>query len=250
MSDKLALSLPKMILFDYGHTLLYESRFDDTLGYEALMPYITKNENALTAEEIASFANKLFMDIGKLSRDHGIEIHDHMFQRLLFEYLEIEFSLSQNELDRLFWDSAAPGEPMPNTNKMIAYINGRGIRSGVISNISFSEDTLTDRINRLLPENQFEFIMASSEYVYRKPNKMLFEVALKKAHLRSEEVWYCGDNVQFDIIGAASAGILPVWYQSNLECPYRKGIKDEEPDLKHLHIYDWEELIQILMQIG
>lgn len=243
------LTLPKMILFDYGHTLLYESDFSDTRGYEALMPYLIKNENNLTSSKIASEANRIFMDIGEHSRDHGVEIHDRMFQRLLFEYLEIEYSLPQDELDRLFWDNAAPGEPMQNVNKMISYINDRGIRSGVISNISFSEHTLADRINRLLPANKFEFIMASSEYVYRKPNRILFEVALKKAHLKPEEVWYCGDNVKFDILGAASVGIFPVWYQSGLECPYRKGTPDEEPQCRHLHIQDWEELIDILKEL-
>jgi putative hydrolase of the HAD superfamily len=245
-NENLERKLPKMILFDYGHTLLYESGFDDTKGYEALLPYATRNENNLSAAEIAAVATELFMDIGRHSRNHGVEIHDHMFQRLLFEYLELDFSLSRDELDCLYWENAAPGAPMPNVLKLLDFINKKGIRSGVISNISFSEYTLSERINRLLPNNRFEFIMASSEYVYRKPNKILFEVALKKAHLKPEEVWFCGDHPQFDVVGAASAGIFPVWYQSNLECPYRKGTEDDKPECAHLHIHDWEELISIL----
>lgn len=243
------LTLPKMIIFDYGHTLLYESGFSDTKGYGALLPYAIRNENNLSAQEIAVTANQIFTDIGKNSRNHGVEIHDHMFQRLLFEYLELEFSLSRDELDSLFWDAAAPGEIMPKADQMISYINQRGVRSGVISNISLSENTLESRINRLLPDNRFEFIMASSEYVYRKPNRILFEVALKKAHLKPEEVWFCGDHPVFDVQGAASAGIFPVWYQSDLECPYRKKTEDEAPECAHLHIRDWKELIDILESI-
>lgn len=242
--------LPQMIIFDYGHTLIYESGFDDERGYQALLPYATNNENNLSASDIASVSYKIFMDIGKSSRNHGVEIHDHMFQRLLFEYLGLEFNLPQDELDTLFWDHAAPGKMMPNVDKLISFMNGCGIRSAVISNISFSEGTLTNRINRLIPNNCFEFIMASSEYVYRKPNKILFEIALKKARLQPEEVWFCGDHPTFDVIGASSAGILPVWYQSTLECPYRKDTEGEIPDCEHLHIYDWEELIEILQTIN
>ncbi len=241
-------ALPKMILFDYGHTLLYESGFDDERGYDALLAYSTRNEKSLTAKEIAVISNELFMDVGKRSRNNGVEIHDRMFQRLLFEYLELDFSLEQDEIDRVFWEHAAPGSPMPGIDQVISYMNEKGIRSGVISNISFAESTLADRINRLIVNNRFEFIMASSEYVYRKPHKILFEIAVKKARLKPDEVWFCGDHPEFDVMGAASAGIFPVWYQSELECPYRKEVP-QIPECEHLHICDWEELITVLKNI-
>jgi putative hydrolase of the HAD superfamily len=235
-----------MILFDYGHTLLYEAKYDEVRGMEAILAHAVSNPNNLTAEEIAVVSNEIFIDTGKRARHNGVEIHNHNTSRLLYEYLEIDIPLSPDEHDTIFWDHAAPGEPMPNVKEMLNYINEKGIRSGVISNIAFSGNTLAERINRLLPNNQFEFFIASSDYVYRKPNRFLFEIALKKAHLESEEVWFCGDNVEADIIGAASVGILPVWYQSELVCPYRKDIVDNEPELEHLHIRDWNELIGIL----
>ena len=49
-----------------------------------------------------------------------------------------------------------------------------------------------ERINRLLPKNNFEFIITSSNYIFRKPHKRLFDLALEKAGLRPEEVWYIG----------------------------------------------------------
>lgn len=33
---------PKMILFDYGHTLLYEPGWDSVRGNEELLKYVTK----------------------------------------------------------------------------------------------------------------------------------------------------------------------------------------------------------------
>ena len=34
---------PKMIIFDYGHTLLYEPSWDSVRGNAELLKYVTKN---------------------------------------------------------------------------------------------------------------------------------------------------------------------------------------------------------------
>jgi len=57
---------------------------------------------------------------------------------------------------------------------------------------------LTNRINEFLPNNNFEFIIATSEYIFRKPHKRIYELALKKANLEAKDVWYCGDNAVCD----------------------------------------------------
>lgn len=83
----------------------------------------------------------------------------------------------------------------------------------------------------------------------KKPEMMLFETALRKAKLSPEQVWYCGDNMKADVIGAHEAGIYPVLYEGS--APY-----DVNPVLQenvgvgvtfdYLHIYDWDELIAAL----
>jgi len=238
---------PGMIVFDYGHTLLYEPGYDFLSGERALFPYIKGNKRGLTPEYVNSFAQELF---GKLSavREIGFEIHEWQFQKLLYEYLEIEFSIDYPEAEKIFWDSVSYGDIMPRSDMMIDYINANGIRSGVISNIGFSGAALTERINRLLPRNRFEFIIASSEYALRKPNPMLFELALKKADLCVDEVWFCGDNVKADVEGAASVGIFPVWYEDlTCENPWRKGIEYAvTPVCSHLHVNDWTQMIEML----
>lgn len=58
--------------------------------------------------------------------------------------------------------------------------------------------------------------MASSEYVIRKPDRMLFETALRKAGLPAEQAWYCGDSIRYDVLGAHRAGIYPVLYEGDV----------------------------------
>ncbi|MDR1328028.1 MAG: HAD family hydrolase [Oscillospiraceae bacterium] len=237
---------PKMIIFDYGHTLCHESGFDGVCGTEAILKHAVTNKNNLTAKEVSSFLNSLYNEIARGAKKQEIEIHNRNFEKFAYEYLQIDFDLPQEQIEKIFWDAASPGAAMPDADKVLAYLKKRGIRSGVISNISFGGGNLADRIGRILPDNDFEFIIASSEYMYRKPNKMIFELALRKAGLSAGEVWYCGDSPEYDVAGAVNAGIFPVWYHSRLERGYGDQSLEARPGDEHLYIREWPELIEVL----
>ncbi len=96
---------------------------------------------------------------------------------------------------------------------------------------------VAERINRLLPENAFEFIITSSNFMFRKPNKRIFDLALEKAELRSEEVWYIGDQYECDVKGSLNAGLMPIWYIGAMDLPYTE-------DKNILTITEWKELRQ------
>ena len=228
---------PSMIIFDYGETLLSEPGANFLRADEAIFKYIKNNKQGLTPKQLFDSTQELFEKISVV-RELGFELHEWQFLKFVFEYLEIEFSISISELEKIYWNTASPGAIMPNADKMLEYINSRGIRSGVISNIMWSGAALTERISRFFPQNKFEFIIASSEYIFRKPSPMLFELALKKAELDASEVWFCGDNAKADVGGAAAVGIFPVWYE--YEWGKNNGIT---PACEHLHIHDWPELI-------
>ncbi len=236
---------PKMILFDYGHTLLYEPAFDFLRGERTLTPYITQNRSQLSPEQINDFANTLYIQAAS-GRKCGVELHERQFQRMVYESLGITFSIGFEEIELIKWNAASPGAMVPQADMILDCINRCGIRSGVISNIGWSEHALTDRFNRLLPRHRFEFIIASSEYGFRKPSHYLFELALGKAGLSPEDVWFCGDNPQADIEGAAQVGMYPVWYDNpalgaDTECRHQSP-----PACEHLRIHAWDELIRVL----
>ena len=141
------------------------------------------------------------------------------------------------------------GAIMPGADKMLDYINRNGIRSAVISNLMWSGFALTERLNRLLPNNQFEFVMTSSDYLMRKPNRILFDIAIRKARVAPDEIWYCGDNPQADIEGASQVGIYPVWYDNDTEKYYKDRSKERLPQCEHLYIHEWNEMIDLLEKI-
>ena len=236
---------PSMIIFDYGHTLLYEPDYDPLRGERALFEHIKSNPNGYTAEQVNDFAQRIYEEIAP-ARNLGFQLHEWQFQRFVYEYLGIELSISQSEAENIFWDAMTPGALMPGADKMLDYLNAEGIRTGVISNIAFSGDALRRRLDRLLPNNRFEFVITSSEYMFIKPSRLIFELALQKAQLSADDVWYCGDNPAADVEGAASVGIFPVWYDCDIDCWYRDRENEPSPTCGHLHIREWDELIGAL----
>lgn len=237
---------PEMIIFDYGHTLLHEPDYDPLRGEKTLFEHIKSNPSNYTAEQVNDFSQRIFEEIAPVRRDLGYELHERQFQRFVYEYLGIELSVTLDEAENIFWDAMSPGALMPGADKMLDYLNARGIRTGVISNIAFSGDALRRRLDRLLPNNRFEFVITSSEYMFRKPNRLIFDLALRKAGLPADAVWYCGDNPVADVAGASQVGIFPVWYDNDIDCPYRDRENEPVPTCEHLHIGDWSEMISVL----
>ena len=217
---------PEMILFDYGQTLISQEKFDGIKGTEEVLKHAVKNKYHLSAAQVQSEADKINQELGRYDpmKRHlfQVEVPNYMFTAYLYESLGIEVPLTAEEVDRIFWDAAAPGTPTRGIEEFLAYLHREGIRTGVISNIAFAGKVVEERINNLIPNNHFEFIIATSEYLYRKPNKRIFNLALEKAELQADQVWYIGDQYECDVVGARNAGMFPVWYIGAIDLPYEE----------------------------
>ena len=217
---------PKMILFDYAHTLAWEPDADFLRGERAVFAHVKNNPRQVTPEEAARLGTELFLST-RDCRHSGWELHEHQQLRLKYDLLGLTFDLPLGELEKLLWTAACPGELMPGVTDMLAALRERGIRTGVISNLGWTGDALADRLRRLLPEHAFEFVIASSDYGVRKPNPLIFRSALAQAGLAPEDVWFCGDQIDADVFGAQAAGIFPVWYE---ETSIPNGFAQKTPD--------------------
>lgn len=241
------MKMPKMVLFDYGQTLIAEQKFDGVKGTEAVLQYATRNKYHLSAEQVQAKANEINQELGRFDpkKRHlfQIEIPNTMFTPYLYESQGIEIALSNAEIDTVFWNAAAPGTPTEGIKDFLDYLKNKGIRTGVISNISYNPSVVAERINRLLLDNTFEFIITSSNFLFRKPNKRIFDLALEKAQLRPDEVWYIGDQYECDVKGSLNAGMFPIWYIGALDLPYTVE-EVHSLDKNILTVTDWNELRQ------
>lgn len=239
---------PKMILFDYGQTLVDEEGFDGVRGTEAVLQYAVQNKYNKTAAEIQAVADEINDELGRFDpkRKHLLqtEVSNRMFDGYLYESQGIELSISGAELDKVFWDAAAPGKATEGMVEFLAYLKAQGIRTGVISNIGYCGEAVKDRIASCVPGHVFEFVIATSEYLFRKPNPRIFQLALEKADLQPGEVWYVGDQFACDIVGAQNAGMMPVWYVG--ACKNRDACKRDGETKGVLTVTSWSELQKVM----
>lgn len=234
--------IPKMLLLDYGQTLVDETSFNGIAGMSAIMKYAIENKYHRTPEQVQEEAEVINGEIGRFSASGAqllqIEIPNNIFVAYLYESLGIRLSIPYSEIDTIFWDAASPGRATKGVAEFLEFLRQKHIRTGVISNIPYSGQAVERRIRETVPGHTFEFIITSSEYCFRKPNKRIFQLALEKAGLQAEDVWYIGDNYECDVVGARKAGIFPVWFIG--------AVKQYEAREDVLTVSQWSELQKLL----
>ena len=237
---------PEMIIFDYGQTIISQAKFDGIKGTEAVLSHAVENRRNLTPEQVQEEAKRIKRVLNRYDPTYSalntVEIPNHMFTRYLYESLGIKLNLTPEETDRVFWDNASPGRPTDGMPELLEFLWQNGIRTAVLSNISYCGNAVEERINRLLPDNHFEFIIATSEYMFRKPHARIFKLALFKAGLEPEDVWFAGDNYACDVTGAKNAGMFPVWYKGALDYE-----QDDHDDV--VKIFSWSELEEMIKSL-
>lgn len=55
--------------------------------------------------------------------------------------------------------------------------------------------------------------------------------------MKSDEVWYIGDQYECDVKGSLNAGLMPIWYIGAMDLPYTE-------DKNILTVTEWKELRQ------
>ena len=229
---------PKMIIFDAGKTLFHYHDVDTSRGVREYYRYLTKNPRNLTVEEIDKAVCEVF-ETFETARKYLFEVHEQTVLKLAFDLLKLEFSISIPEIEKIIWENDAAIVPVAGTKELLDCLNRAGIRTAVISNLCFSGYLLKERLDWLYPQNRFEFVIASSDYGIRKPERQLFEAGIVHANLKPEEIWYVVDNLAADMEGAKNCGMVPVLYKSAYN---RYG--DVPADI--LTVEDYSQLIKLL----
>ena len=244
------LQKPEFIMFDYGQTLVKEGGYDGAAGFDSILRYASANPMGVTGAELQAEEEKLNEELGRFNpatrHKRLLETPEESVNRCLFAKFGVEFpsDCDLRDLEPIFWEAANPYEPCEGIGEVMTFLKEEGIRTCVVSNLSFCGRTLEKRIYNAIPEADFAVVISSCDYLFRKPSRHIFEAALGKAGVTADKVWFCGDQFIPDMQGSAAVGITPVWYKGNLrydsECQLRKGIE----------INHWSELIAIIRSLG
>ena len=236
---------PVYILFDYGQTLVTEGAYDGAKGYDVILRRASANPNGVTGAQLQRDVEALNRELGRFDpatrHKRLTETPEESINRWLFARHGVTFDCDLRELELPFWNAANPCTPTDGIIGLLGFLKEEGIRTGVVSNLSFCGETLRGRIAGCIPNADFDFVISSCDYLFRKPNPHIFEAALARAGVTPDMVWFCGDQFLPDIQGATAAGMTAVWYKAFLR--YDQDCRMTENGIE---IGDWEELKEII----
>ncbi len=234
---------PKLVLFDFGGTLIIDSPFSANDGLDALRLAADNPEVTTTGYmcELWQTIDSRVSQRGRSEAGYTLEIQLSGILRNIFALTGLRYSISLTECEIIFDRFNATRTATPHMAELLKTLNSAGIKTAVISNTVLSGEAMAIAIKEQLPESKMEFILTSADYLFCKPAPDMFLAAGKKAGVEPGECWYCGDSLTADVGGAHNSGILPVLYDSKsdilFECKEHNG-------KEYYTMNSWAELIK------
>jgi len=224
---------PKGLLLDYGGTVVEEVGFDVRAGNEWLLTQASYRPPHVTFEHALDRAGRVNTEVvGR--RDHvHLETDWPTLTRLIHDYFGIRFETPMAELEMGFWKAAVQTRPMPGARQALEQFHGAKVPVAVVSNTSFGEQVIRYELDKHGLADHLAFVMVSADYSVRKPDVLLFETAAARLGVQQKDIWFMGDRLDTDIVGAKAAGMTAVWFN-------QQKLQDPSPDAD-LTVTDWDD---------
>ncbi len=175
---------PKWIFFDVGSTLV-----DETEAYDHRARDMVEGTN-LTFSEF----DKVRHDFARMGLDGNSEAIRHF---------DLRKTPWHSEDEKLF----------PDAYDALTDLNKKGYRLGIIAN---QNSGLEKRLEAWGIRKFFRVIISSAEAGCAKPDRAIFELALKTAGCKAEESVMVGDRLDNDMVPAKALGMKTVWVRTGL----------------------------------
>ena len=119
--------------------------------------------------------------------------------------------------------------PFPETIDTLIYLKSQGYRLAVISNgITIKQ---WEKLIRLNINSFFDAVITSEEVGKEKPDKLIYDVALRKMNGNPEKSVMVGNKFKADALGAVNAGLSAILVNSDVTEDDREFIKTEKLDI-------------------
>lgn len=214
----------KGILFDLDGTLLDR----DASVRELVVAQHQRFSNALM-----TISSEVYV-----ARVIELDCHGYGNKTALYEQIAMDFGLPRSLAATLtadFWNNYhSHCRSFADVLPALAELHERGVKLGVITNGSVRTQEPVIACLGLRP--LLDTVLISEREGVRKPDREIFNRALRRLDLSADEAWYVGDHPESDVEGAAAAGLMAVWRRT----PYWP-----EPHVPHRKIENLNELFAL-----
>lgn len=205
------------IFFDLDHTL-WDFERNSALTFEKILKSNNIDLDLVGFLEVYVPANLAFW---KLYREEKITKEELRFQRLKSVFDELGFEISDDMIHILSEDYirylSSYNHLFPNTIEVLDYLRPR-YKLHIITN-GFQE-IQDKKLRNAQIDGYFEQVINSEMAGVKKPNPIIFELALKNANTIAEKSLMIGDSLEADILGAKAVGFHTLHFNGHKEPPH------------------------------
>ena len=185
----------KAVIFDLDETL-----FDRTSSLKSFVAAQIVRHEALQFDDPDIVISK-FLELDKRGRVSKLDVYRALLQTGLFFESDIPENLFR-EYENEFWRFAIP---FAGINQMFADLKVDGVKTGIITN-GHTHIQLRTLLALNLDKLVDDYLISDSEGT-RKPDQAIFELAVQRLDVETEECMFVGDSAVSDICGAMQAGM-------------------------------------------
>lgn len=224
----------KTIIFDMGETLVHNIGMDFTKSLEYL--FETSKHCNVKKDVFIEGGMKILNDIFNERKELEFKMIEYI--KLLIDFYELVYDKTIEELEEDFAFKSCKIEFVENSLQILQYFKNKNYQLILLSNTSFSRNVVVKMLDKMV--DFFEHIIVSSETVFRKPNKYIFELGIKLSKNSIENIYYIGNDYYYDVFGSSNSNINSIWFnEKKLEKNNKYNVK------KYIEIRDFIELINM-----
>jgi len=205
------------VFFDLDHTL-WDFEKNSALTFEKILSHHKINIALKDFLAVYVPANLAFW---KLYREEKITKEELRYQRLKSVFDRLNLEVSDKMIDRLSEEYirylSSFNHLFPNTFEILDYLKPK-YKLHIITN-GFQEIQDTKMQNSHI-DGYFEHVINSEMAGVKKPNPIIFQLALKLAKVAPKNAMMIGDSLEADILGAKALGLHTLHFNAHNELPH------------------------------
>lgn len=200
------------VFFDLDHTL-WDFEKNSALTFKKIL---SRNEVQVDLTDFLNTYSPINLAFWKLYREEKITKTNLRYQRLKTTFDALKYPVSDNLIDLLAKEYilhlSSFNHLLPHTVEILEYLKPK-YKLHVITN-GFQEIQEKKMKNAKI-HGYFDQIVDSEMAGVKKPNPLIFELALKSAKASPEKSMMIGDNIEADILGAQAVGFHAIHFNAH-----------------------------------
>ncbi len=215
------LQRPNIVFFDIDETLIVNDKNPMqhlAAMYNSHVCAIASSESGVTVNNeesrsvfkttMLNYAKNLWFDIF-LPDKSGRIVLEEMFKQALAA-IKLDASHAPELVNEFIGLASTNVRAAPGSIEALQKLKDNGISTGIISN-GFTELQQT-KLDYLEITPLIDTLVVSEDAGAHKPNKKVFDYALRESGHKASTAWHIGDHVDYDVRGSIDCGLTGVFY--------------------------------------